>query len=266
MVDDRQIVLEGAWNFRDIGGYSTIDGFRVKKHKLYRSDELSKLTPNDVQKLVDLGLKTIVDFRGERERENNEDVFIPGVRVVYLDPKADVAAMASSEMGDLHAHKRHDQLTAKMAKSFMIEQNKEFVKNENSKQAYRALIDLVLDDENCPLVQHCRGGKDRTGFGVALILFLLGVSKEDILEDYMLTNVYKKEKNEKSLQEIYEKTKNEDLVLAMRYMKEATLEFINAALDLIEQEYGSVEHYCRKELNVTDQEIDQLKKNYLERG
>ena len=264
MTKNRHISLQKAWNFRDMGGYIGADGKAIKWGLLYRSDELSKLTSEDICVVEKLGLKTIVDYRGDFERKNNEDKPITGAKVVYLDPKADVAAMASSEAKDHSEMFDTSKLTAAMAKGFMIAQNVEFVTNENSKQAFRQLLDLVLDKKNIPLVHHCRGGKDRTGFGALLILSLLGVSKQDILEDYMLTNFYKKEKNESSLQEMMEKTNNEDLVLAFRYMKEANLDYIYAALEEIEQKYGDVVQYCKQELNVTDAEIATLREFYLE--
>lgn len=125
------------------------------------------------------------------------------------------------------------------------------------------MFDLMLDEKNLPLVQHCRGGKDRTGYGAALILLVLGVSKEDVLHDYMLTNVYKHDKNERSLKEMYEKTKNEDLVQAVRYFKEANEEFLMKALDTIDEQFGGIDHYVRYELNLSEEEIQRLKEIYL---
>lgn len=92
-----QIRLEKAYNFRDIGGYDTNEGLVVKKGLLFRSDELSKLSEADIETIRKLNIKTIIDYRSERERVNNEDKPIPGAKVIYLDPKADVAALASSD-------------------------------------------------------------------------------------------------------------------------------------------------------------------------
>lgn len=259
----KQIKLEGAFNFRDIGGLTTQDGLKVKEGLLYRSDELSKLTENDVNSLEALNLKTIVDYRGERERIDNENKPINGATVVYLDPKADVAAMASNEnINDLY--ESMESFTAEKAYQLMKEQNRQFVIAESSKEAYRQLLELVLDEKNLPLVQHCRGGKDRTGYGVAIILLLLGVSKEMVLEDYMYTNVCKYEKNEKSLKKVMEDTQNEDLVQALRFMKEANAEFLLLALDEIEENHGGIVNYVVNELNFTQEEINHLKEIYLE--
>ena len=112
------------------------------------------------------------------------------------------------------------------------------------------------------VVQHCRGGKDRTGYGVALIQLLLGVSYEEVMEDYLLTNEYKREKNTKSLKLIQEETNNPDFVAAMRYFKEADRCFLQTALDLIEA-HGGIETYVKEELGFSQQKIQLLKDKYL---
>lgn len=261
-MDERQVKLQGAYNFRDMGGYVTSDGRKVAYKKLYRSDELSKLSDEDVAILEEMGFKTIIDYRGAHERIENEDRPIKGATIHFLDPKAEVAAMASQEMKD-RKHYDLSQLKAADAKMMMIGQNEQFVLADSAKQSYRKMFDLMLDEKNLPLVQHCRGGKDRTGYGAALILLVLGVSKEDVLYDYMLTNVYKHDKNERSLNEIYEKTKNEDLVQALRYMKEANEEFLMTALDTIDEQFGGIDKYVRQELDLSEEEIQRLKDIYL---
>lgn len=261
---DRHIALQGACNFRDIGGYVTEDGRRVKTGLLYRSDELCFCTSHDIEILESLGLKSIIDYRNEKERNGKEDVSIEGVSVYYLDPKADAAAMASSESLKEMPVEGGRKLTAAWAKEMMVEQNVQFVLAESSRQAYRRMFDLILDETKIPLVQHCRGGKDRTGYGVALVLLLLGVDQNTVLQDYMLTNVYKREKNERSLKQVLDETGDEDLVLALRYLKEANEEFLFTAINLIRERYGSVRRYVMRELSVTEQEIEKLRDMYLE--
>jgi len=256
------IKLQGAFNFRDLGGLKTVNGKKVKYGKLYRSDELSKLTDEDIQVLKDLDIRTVIDFRAEKERINNENKDFGQLNTYYLEPIADLAALASAEFKDLKLDDKR--LNPNLVKHLMIEQNKEFVRNDICKQAFRQMFDVILNEENGNIVQHCRGGKDRTGFGVALILGALEVPREAILEDYLLTNVYKKEKNERSLEEIYQKTGDDQLLLAMRYFKEANLDFINTALEIIDQEYGTIKNYVLEELQLTNQEIEKLEELYLE--
>lgn len=263
MEDKNYVDLQGTHNFRDIGGYPTKDGKRVAYGKLFRSDDLHELTQEDISYLQSMGLKTIIDYRNEHERTKREDVNIPGVTTYYLDPKADTAALASSSFAK-DEKKVMKTLTAAQARHMMIEQNRQFVLSDTSKQAYRAMFDVILDENNIAVDQHCRGGKDRTGFGIALILSALGVSKKDILHDYMLTNHYKHEKNERSLKKLMEETQNADLVQAVRYMKEAQEEFLLTALDLIEELYGDTLCFLKQELHLQDEEIEKLKALYLE--
>ena len=255
-----KITLEGAYNFRDFGGYLTQDGRRIVTGKLYRSDELSKLTTADQEKLAALGLTTIIDYRNEKERVNNEDKDIGTARVVYLDPIADIAALASADYGEVKLD--FNEMTADLAKHLMTEQNREFVRSPKCQAVYREMFEILLDDNEQAVVQHCRGGKDRTGYGVALIQLLLGMNREDVMTDYLLTNVYKKEKNETSLAALLAKTGNEDLVQAVRYFKEANASFLEAALELIE-ESGGIEVYVRDGLGLSDAQVARFKEKYL---
>lgn len=263
-MDNRYIELDGTYNFRDIGGYITSENLRIKYGKLYRSDELSKLTPKDVSTLEGLNIRTIIDYRNEYERKDNEDVRISGATIHYLDPIANIAALASAEYGDQGDLYDLSKLNSKLAEHLMIEQNKEFVRSKKCKEVFSKMFELLLDEDNCAIVQHCRGGKDRTGYGVALILLILGVYKEDVIKDYLLTNKYKSEKNEKSLAKVYQETGNEDIVKALRYLKEANEEFLLTALDIIDVDFGGVKNYVKSELSLNENDISTLKKIYLE--
>ena len=263
-MDNRFIKLEGACNFRDIGGYVTKDNKRVKYHKLYRSDELSKLTAMDVKVIENLEIKTIIDYRTKRERNNNENLPICGTNVICLDigAAADLSVMAAKKNSD--KMNIYMEMSAELAKHFMKEQNEAFVRNPKCQSAFREMFKIILNEENIPVLQHCRGGKDRTGYGVALVLLVLGVSRENIIRDYMLTNHYKKEKNEKSLKDLMEKTKNADWVRAVRYFKEADESFLATALDIIDEDYGGIDNYMQQVLDVTRNDIEKLKETYLE--
>ena len=210
---DKKIKLSGAYNFRDFGGYRNKEGKRLIRGRLYRSDELSKITAAD-------------------QEHGEESVLSP------------------------------QKMTAALAKELMIRQNEEFVENKQCQDVYREVLEIHLAEEGA-IVQHCRGGKDRTGYGVALIQLLLGVSEADVMLDYLLTNVYKKEKNEKSLQRLLQETDNPDFVQAMRYFKEADRHFLQNALARIGA-YGGVEDYVVNKLGFSQQKIRLLREKYLQ--
>lgn len=258
-----KIHMDGTFNFRDIGGYPTGDGKHVKKGLLYRSDELSHLSDADVLRLQALNVHTIIDYRSEAERVNNEDRIIPDATIYHLDPKADVAAMASSDTLTPMSHHDYQNLTAEMAKTLMSEQNRQFVLADSSKSVYKKTLELLLEAKGA-VVWHCKGGKDRTGYAALLILGLLGVEKQIIIEDYLLTNEFKKEKNEKRLEKLFHQTHNDDLVQAMSYLCEAYEEFILAAFEEIEKTSGSIENYIKNELGLNEDQIKNFKDLYLE--
>lgn len=255
--------LEQLYNFRDFGGYDTRDGRKLKKGLLYRSDEFSHLTEKDKQKLEQLHIKTVIDYRSSEERQGNKNKDFGQKQTFYLTPVADIAALASAEFGEIDMEDQST-LTPDLIKFLMIEQNRTFVTDPCCKAVYKSMIEIYTSPENGIIVQHCRGGKDRTGYGVALLQGLLGVEKKDILRDYLLTNLYKKDKNQQSLKKIREETGNLSLVKAMSYFKKADTRFLGTALNYIEEQYQSIENYVKKELSITESQIQYLKERYLE--
>lgn len=253
----KRIKLDGASNFRDIGGLRTSDGKKVKEGLLYRADELSKLTSKDIEIVEELGLKTIIDYRGEDERVDNEDKEIKGAKMYYLDPEAKIAAFASGS----GLKNNLSELNPEKVFNMMVEQNIQFVNSQSSKKAFEKMLKLLINKDNVPLVQHCRGGKDRTGFGVALVLLLLGVSKEDVIKDYLFTNECLTIGSEEHIKQL---GNNEVLMKALSYLKDANEGYIVAALDEIDNTYGGVINYVCSELKLSLEDIEQLKENYLE--
>lgn len=258
-----ELEFEQLYNFRDFGGYKTTDGRKMKKGILYRSDELSHLTKKDVQTLKKLGIKTVIDYRSPKERQENENKNFGQKKTYFLTPVADIAALASAEYGEIDLDDQSN-LTPELVEFLMIEQNRAFVTDPTCKIAYKEMLAIYLDPENGTIVQHCRGGKDRTGYGVALLQGLLGVERKSIIKDYLLTNLYKKEKNQQSLEKIKKETGDTSLVKAIGYFKKADARFLGTALNDIEEHYQSIENYAKKELLITEDQIQYLKERYLE--
>ena len=196
VISTRLVNLDGTDNFRDCGGYETIEGRRVKWGLLYRSDQLSNISEKDVALLENMGLKTIVDYRSKSEAIAAPNKEISGANTYSLDPNAKTAQLAAgyidtdknkSILDLLKEHKFNPEKDGDPEEN-MYKEYKKFIHSDSSKKAYRELIKLILDEHNLPLVQHCRGGKDRTGFGVAIVLLALGVREECVIYDYTLTN------------------------------------------------------------------------------
>ncbi|CAH2599432.1 Tyrosine-protein phosphatase [Rhodovastum atsumiense] len=173
----RCLALEGVTNLRDLGGWPVAGGGRVRFGQVFRSASLGRLTDADARVLTDSFLRTVVDLRGEKERvrwPSRLDA-LPGVEVRFLpiDPSLgaslhDIAAAPEAAIGVMHR--------AYAAYAF------------DWAHRYADLFGLLLQETRRPLLFHCTAGKDRTGFGAALLLAALGVEWEAIRADYIATN------------------------------------------------------------------------------
>ena len=175
---DRLIRLQGASNFRDLGGYVGHGGRPVRWRKLFRTDHLGLLTEADKTALAKLGLAQTFDFRGVAERAETP-YQVPDVKQHSLAIEPTVA----QHMHTLRA--KGQPLTVPVVVGLMHDLYRSLV-NENG-QRYAELFEHLMQ-ANAPLAFHCTAGKDRTGVAAALILLALGVPREVVMQDFLLTN------------------------------------------------------------------------------
>lgn len=122
----------------------------------------------------------------------------------------------------------------------------------------------LLKIENLPLVNHCTAGKDRTGFGSALLLLLLGVSEETVMQDYLLSNGFREKLNQKMMEFLGAKLQNEESKEILGAMFEARADYLQAAIDEIARKFGSVEIYAEKGLGFSKEQLENMKTLLLE--
>lgn len=258
VVPGKQIALEGAINVRDLGGYKTEDGKTIKPHRLIRSAELYTITGNDIAKLKKTyQLKQIVDFRTDSEVDKKPDPPIQNVKNIHDSVMKDNGASTSTEdlIKSLSKMDNPD--------SFLIEANKSFVTDENSRKAYKKFFDILLENKEGAVLWHCTAGKDRAGFGTALVLSALGVPKDKVMEDYLLSNKYRADENEKAVQAVLAETKNQQAADGMKAVMEVRESYLNAAFDEIDKKYGSLDAFLKEGLGLTKSDINKLKSMYL---
>jgi protein-tyrosine phosphatase len=178
---DRALHLTGAPNFRDLGGYINSDGKQIKWGLIYRSDDLTKLTDDDMARVNDLGLKRIVDLR------HDKDIQRDGYDRTYAGNEA---------MYDLVPFNYGDPYLLEMEEAFQLTWDLRQVDFPNwyinvleaNKDGIREVFERYADPAQYPMLVHCSQGKDRAGVISALLLSLLHVPKTTIIEDYMLTS------------------------------------------------------------------------------
>ena len=254
---ERQLSLQGTPNFRDLGGYETQDGRRLRWGKLYRSSKLSSLTNADINYVQRLGVTLICDFRQVVEQEL-EPTTLGDESSPILASLPVVPGSSESFIENLH----NGIIAVRDAAGFMEKINRDFVANQLPR--YAEMFQLLLAGDQQLLI-HCASGKDRTGFGAALILDVLGVSEEAIVDDYLLTNKYLpvEEEVERLSKEFSDHTGSAVSEEVLRPMLEVRPEYIKACFEEIKKRYESKEHFFESALDLDKSKVAHLKDRYL---
>jgi protein-tyrosine phosphatase len=253
---NRRIQFVGAKNFRDIGGYHTVDGKTVRWGVVYRSDALNKLTTSDLKFLSALNLQTVVDFRSEHEVKDAPDRLLETIRYVKL-PILDSSTKVWHESRDefIKNLARIDSLES------MMETNIEFATKFTPE--IKSFFAELFAVNGKPILFHCAVGKDRTGFVAAVLLKILGVPYDVVMEDYLLTNQYilPSFQRELTFLRMFRGKRFADVV---KGFMEARPEYVSAAFDAIDRAYGSFDSYVFEALGLSIHDVNQLKAVYLE--
>lgn len=254
---ERALALEGSPNFRDLGGYETREGGRLKWGKLYRSSKLSGLTDEDRRRIQRLGLTLVCDFRQAIEQELDPTHL--GDDHTHLLASLPVSpGSANNFIDNLH----NGIIAVDDAAGFMQEMNREFVASQLPR--YAEMFQLLLLGEQQVLI-HCASGKDRTGFGSALILDVLGVPEESIVEDYLLTNQFLPVDQElgRLAGQFSDQTGETVSEEVLRGLLEVRPEYIQACFDEIRRRYASREHFYETALQLDPDKVARLRDRYL---
>lgn len=252
----RGMGLEGADNFRDFGGYPTQSGRAVGWGHFYRSGNLSTLSQADVDYMARLDIDLVCDFRRDDEQRSDPSRLPasdrqPRVLSLPITPGSQASALYS----DAASLEGRDAMFA-----FMVDINREFVCAQSDR--FAQMFAAILEQRPRGLIIHCAAGKDRTGFGAALILSALGVSEELILRDYLLTRHYFDPWRE--LPRVRAKYRvdhlDDNALLPMLRVDEA---YLGAAYAAVAEGYGSMDTYLKKSLGMGDAERRALAALYL---
>ena len=239
------IALQGASNFRDLGGYLTTDGRRVRRGQVFRSDHLAGLTEADVVRLQDLGVRHSLDFRGVAEYTATP-YDIPGVERVALTIEPTVIARMQALVAQGIVP------TTEETVELMRETYRDFV-NRNADTYGRFMKHLL--EQPTPQVFHCTAGKERTGFAAALVLSALGVDRATIEQDYLLTNqLYKRDA----------RLEGQGHAHVMKVLWQVQPEFLGAAFDAVDAQHGGMTDYLHGAIGLSTQELAELRKLLLE--
>lgn len=272
-VAERTLPVAGMNNFRDMGGYESIEGKTVKWGMLYRSDHIHNATEEGLKYLNQLGIRTIIDYRSPDEVSKYPNRLLDGDVVSYnLDPEAhtaELSAQFSSTKDNEDANLVRKIIAQKQSGmlvnqyDIVMEQYHNFVNGTKARQVFGKMLAIASDAAAAPMVQHCRGGKDRTGFGTILLLGILGVKTSDLVADYMLTHSNRLERNREKMEGYKKLTNDRDVLDYLYSLIDTKPEFIEASIREIERKYENITEFAKRELKISDEVIRTLKELYL---
>ena len=251
----RLLPLKGARNFRDLGGYRAADGRSVRWGKLYRSGSMSELTPADGEYLSRLGIRFVCDLRTTDERTAAPCTWTDSADTIYwsrdyLTSFGDLRSLLRADLPPTVAAVREVMQTAYRQLPF------------EQAPAYRELFKRLAQGE-LPMIFNCTAGKDRTGIAAALILGTLGVDREQIIEDYDLTNQlldpqrHAQNPNSRSLLSRLEPE-------VLQSIMGTHPDYLRSAFAAIEERHGQLERYLNEVLDIGSAELAAIRQELLE--
>jgi protein-tyrosine phosphatase len=251
-------------NLRDLGGYTTADGATVARGLVYRSNQLSGIPEDDMEKLAALDLKVDYDLRTVDERDARPDELPPGVEYVVVDVLADSPqagpAMLEKLMTDPAA--ANEELGGGKVEEGFRESYREFVTLPSAKAEFSKMFHGLADEEKLPALFHCTTGKDRTGWAAAALLTLLGVPKDQVYEDYLRSNDNILPAYKHAIDPFVEAGGDPEIPAAILGVKK---EYLDAAFDEMETTYGTIESYFAEGLGIDATQQQAIRDLYLVR-
>lgn len=257
-------------NVRELGGYATADGRRVKRGLLVRGSRLANLADDELAIVGAMGIRSVLDLRAKTEAEGSPDPELPGARYLrvggmYLpgsqvevdfSPQQMREVFGADPEGGLDSYEAVVNGAAKMLPMYLG------MPFDNA--GFRALFELLLAGET-PVYFHCAAGKDRTGLAALLVLLALGADAEVAAYDFTLTNVYRVELVEAELASHADiLTAHPEARQAIAMLQGVNPEMPRAVLAEIERRYGTLERYFAEEFGLGARELAQLREVYTE--
>lgn len=259
----RKIVLSYQKNIRDLGGYVGYGGKKVKESRLYRGGFLGRVSSEDIKIINSLKLTDIVDFRSKTEYTDRPDYAFMGVtfhNLPTMDETNDEQLKKNNEYDDSNLLWFLNGSTD--GKGHMKRTYVDVLFSKSGRESLKEFFSLLIKDEYRVVYFHCSQGKDRAGLAAYLLLTALGVSEEDKIKDYLLSNEAMAIKIPTLKAMLKNKPYyNKEYERALTEVFSADLEYLNAALDAVKENCGSVMNYLTDILEVN---IERLKEIYLQ--
>lgn len=259
-------------NARELGGYKTEDGKRIRGGVLLRTAALTDASREELDSLTEkYNLAAIIDLRASYEVSEEPEPEVDGVsmhhfRIMDEALMAERAAAIYNVLTDPNTdHVRR--MTAVLEAGIVSDQMYvEFLQGETGKAGFREFFRVLLKTpEGNGVLWHCTNGKDRTGVAAMLLLGVLNVDEETIMEDFLLTNVFFEAEISAMRDQLGKYIQDEVLLEEILVTgKGVYAPYMRNAIDYIKENYGDILGYAKTELGLTDADIAKLQSLYTE--
>ncbi|MHA8138515.1 tyrosine-protein phosphatase [Lactobacillaceae bacterium Scapto_B20] len=260
MTENKRLLdIKNGYNFRDIGGYPAADGRKTKWHKMIRSGNLAELDPVDQSYLKNYGLTNDIDLRSKSERDSEPDLVPDGIKYSINPIFEQKQRRTANLMKELYSE------NPDAGKQHMRHVYENIIESPIARDAYRKLFKTLLTQPSGCSLMHCSQGKDRTGMGIVMLLFVLGVDESDIKKDYLASAEAMKPYVQKKIAEYEPYVNNKIFKDNITALYTVSIDYYNAAMDKIKELYGNMDNFIHQYLGLSDTDIQQLRNEYLEK-
>ena len=260
-VAERRLALDGQPNLRDLGGYESADGRTIRWGRLFRSGALAGLSPADQRMLQDLEIQVVCDFRTPLEREREPHEFAPGAapEQIAVSREQLAGALQPDDIRERMSSGNFDDLEID---TLLVDGNDAFATSHRS--PFRNMIEVACDAGDGPILVNCTAGKDRAGFAAAVLLMTLGVPRETIEHDYLLSGYFRREDSAEKMKMIRQQLPPEIDAAILSPLFETRPAYIRAAFAAIDREWGSDTGFLTEGLGLRPTQIEAFRDQFLE--
>ena len=286
-VPARSLGLNTAANARDLGGYRTAEGRTVRSGVALRAEALVRLDDADLETLTAIGVRQVVDLRGLNEVQENGSDRLPGldpvdiatveltdgvavvegdaIRLLHLpvySPDHDIYVELREVLGSQDAAAQRALLGDGGGERIMTEMYRWFVTDPVIRTRFAETVRLLADQAGTPVLFHCTAGKDRTGWVAAIVLTALGVDRDTVYADYLLTN----ERSAATMGRIMEMFTSRRILAdpsLIRPVLSARAAYLDASFAAVEEGWASFEDFLSAGLGLDEPTLAAFRKNLL---
>lgn len=251
--------MDSITNFRELGGLKNRDGQVIAKNKLLRSGELTHVSPQDQNKLLEnYRLGKIIDLRSSLEIEERPDEDLKKADYVHIDIFKNVEGQGTG----LDDFKQI--YSPEVARTYMNETYRTMAVNPSAQNGFKKVIEAALSiDSDKSFLFHCFAGKDRTGISAALLLEILQVPKETIYKDYLKTNAMRVQENDEVIAQAIKNGTDSKTIDALKIALTVDPSYLDTFYQSVNEEFGGIENYLTEELGITSSMQRDLRSLYL---